>query len=180
MYKIFFHCCRYDPHYVQKVKSSGRTSVNIWGVITKNGLGPLRRISGRFCAEAYLEIIDQELLPHLLDGPFTDGCFYLQHDLSPVHAARAVKEHLEQLGIMTLSWPPQGADLNIIENVWGILKSNLSKMSLHDASADGLWEAVKSAWDALKDDVDLVPALFDSLPRRIAGVAQSGGEFQRY
>ncbi|XP_077519788.1 uncharacterized protein LOC144129498 [Amblyomma americanum] len=73
-----------------------------------------------------------------------------------------------------------GADLNIIENVWGILKSNLSKMSLHDASPDDLWEAVKSEWDALKDDMNLVPALFDSLPRRIAGVAQSGGEFQRY
>lgn len=91
-----------------------------------------------------------------------------------------MKELLEQLGIMTLSWHPQGADLNIIENVWGILKSNLSKMGLHDASPDDLWEAVKSEWDALKDDMNLVPALFDSLPRRIAGVAQSGGEFQRY
>ncbi|KAH6947778.1 hypothetical protein HPB50_021266 [Hyalomma asiaticum] len=60
---------------------------------------------------------------------------------------------------MTLDWPPKGADMNVIENEWGILKHNLSKMGRHTATPDELWQAIKSQWEKLKADSDLVPAL---------------------
>ncbi|KAG0412364.1 hypothetical protein HPB47_010504, partial [Ixodes persulcatus] len=88
----------------------------VWGVVTKDGLGLQHRIPGRCCAEYYTTVIHQTHLPHLLDGPFENGCFLLQQNLSPVHKARSVKSHLEQLGVMILDWPPRGADLNIIAN----------------------------------------------------------------
>lgn len=91
-----------------------------------------------------------------------------------------MKAHLEQVGVMTLPWPPQGADLNIIENVWGIMKRNLSRMGLHHATSDELWEAVKGEWELLEADTDLVPALYESLPRRMAGVVQSDGACLAY
>lgn len=174
---LFF---RYDPRYVQDVKASGRRSVNVWGVVTKDGLGPLHRIHGRLCSEDYIAIIDHQLLPHVLDGPYSDGNFLLMHDLSPIHTAHSVTAHLESLGVMTLDWPPKGADMNVLENVWGILKANLSKMGLHTATSDELWEAIKSQWEVLKADTDLVPALYDSLPRRMSAVVELGGDFTRY
>lgn len=171
---------RYDPHYIQDVRTSGRKSVTVWGVITKAGLGPLHHIEGRLCAEDYITIIDHQLIPHILEGPYSDGHFVLQHDLSPIHMAHAVTAHLESLGMMTLDWPPKGADMSIIENVRGVLKANLSKMGLHTAAANELWEAIRSQWEELKADRDLVLALYNSLPRRMSAVVEVSGGFTRY
>ncbi|KAH6922749.1 hypothetical protein HPB50_018789 [Hyalomma asiaticum] len=170
--------CKTAP--TQTVKGSGRQCVNAWGAITKDGLGPLYRIVGHLCSEDYMTIIDHQLLPHVLDGPYSDGHFLLQQDLSPIHTARSVTKHLENLGVMTLDWPPKGADMNVIENVWGILKHNLSKMGLHTATPDELWQAIKSEWEKLKADSDLVPALYDSLPRRMSAVVELCGDFTHY
>ncbi|KAH7947704.1 hypothetical protein HPB52_015220 [Rhipicephalus sanguineus] len=88
--------CRYDPGYISEVHSSGRCAVNVWGAVSKDGLGPLVRLSRSFTAGAYCEILDSHLLPYALDGPFKDGCFWFQQDLSPVHTARAVRNLLEE------------------------------------------------------------------------------------
>ncbi|KAM7306637.1 hemicentin-2-like [Ixodes scapularis] len=69
--------------------------------------------------DAYSDIIENTLVPYVLDGPFPDGCFFLQQDRSPVHKARKVSAMLEASGIHQLEWPPNGADCNTIENIWG-------------------------------------------------------------
>lgn len=102
------------------------------------------------------------------------------HDLSPTHMAHAVRAHLKSLGVMTLDWPPKGINLNITENVWGILKANLSKIGLYIATSHELWEAIKSPWEKLKVDSDLVPALYNSLPRRMSAIVELGSDFARY
>ncbi|KAG0411255.1 hypothetical protein HPB47_011607 [Ixodes persulcatus] len=47
-------------------------------------------------------------------------------DLSPINTARTMKGHLRQCGINDLPWVPKGADLNIIENVWGRMKAAMN------------------------------------------------------
>lgn len=79
---------RYEPEYTQHVAASGRRSVNVWGVITHRGLGPVVRINGSLTAAAYADILEQVLIPFILDGPFPDGCFIFQHDRSPIHTSR--------------------------------------------------------------------------------------------
>ncbi|KAH8024684.1 hypothetical protein HPB51_000515 [Rhipicephalus microplus] len=37
---------RYQPEFLQRVSKSGRSTVGVWGMITKDGLGPLVRIDG--------------------------------------------------------------------------------------------------------------------------------------
>lgn len=121
----FFSSCRYEPGYVSETYSSGRCAVNVWGAISKEGLGPLVRLSPSFTADAYCEILDYHLVPYALDGPFKDGCYFFQHDRSPVHTARAVQNLLQERAVCVLDWPPKGADLNPIENVWGAMKESL-------------------------------------------------------
>ncbi|KAG0436258.1 hypothetical protein HPB47_018049 [Ixodes persulcatus] len=82
------------------------------GCTDQPDLGPLHRLSAPFTAGQYIDVLDHVLLPFLLDGPFADGCFVLQHDRSPVHQATAVKIYLEERCINSLQWPPRGADLN--------------------------------------------------------------------
>ncbi|KAH7983294.1 hypothetical protein HPB52_010664 [Rhipicephalus sanguineus] len=40
----------------------------------------------------YANIVEYVLIPYALDGPFPDGHNYYQHDLSPVHTAKRVKQ----------------------------------------------------------------------------------------
>ncbi|KAM7290631.1 putative nuclease HARBI1 isoform X1 [Ixodes scapularis] len=93
-------CTRFEALHMQRVASSGRCAVSVWGAMSKDGLGPLVRLDGRFTAEAYSGLIDTVLLPYALDGPFGDGFFYFQQDRSPVHMAAAVTRCLEDRGVM--------------------------------------------------------------------------------
>ncbi|KAG0435929.1 hypothetical protein HPB47_018237 [Ixodes persulcatus] len=38
--------------------SSGRCSVSVWGALSKDGLGPLVRLDGRFNSAAYMDVIE--------------------------------------------------------------------------------------------------------------------------
>ncbi|KAG0441650.1 hypothetical protein HPB47_015899 [Ixodes persulcatus] len=115
-----------------RVASSGRTSVNVWGAISKHGLGPLHRIVGRLTSTSYCDVVDTVLIPFVRSGLFPDGNFLFQQDLAPIHTARTVKDHLRQCGIKELPWVPKGADLNIIENVWGRMKAAMQTTGVAD------------------------------------------------
>lgn len=146
--------------------SSGRCSVSVWGAISKDGLGPLVRIEGTFNASSYCDIVKETLVPYALDGPFPDGFYWLQHDRSPVHTARLAEAALDSCGVLRLPWPPSGADLNPIENVWGLLKRRLAAQSRRLPNADALWSAIQEAWEALSREPETSRALYASMPRR--------------
>lgn len=154
--------------------------MSVWGAISKDGLGSLVRVDGSFTASQYCDILTRTFLPYVLDGPFKDGCYILQHDRSPVHTARNVCALLEQHVVRQLQWPPSGADLNPIENIWGLLKQQLSRRCLGAATADYLWEAIKTEWEALKARTELVPVLYISMPRRVQQVIAANGNFTNH
>ncbi|XP_064488439.1 uncharacterized protein LOC135400537 [Ornithodoros turicata] len=83
----------YPPQYVHSVVSSGRHSVSEWGALSHQGLRPLVRLDGRFKGAAYVRVIENELLPCVLDGLFPDGCFVLQQERSPVHMLSTVQRN---------------------------------------------------------------------------------------
>ncbi|KAG0433922.1 hypothetical protein HPB47_019473 [Ixodes persulcatus] len=167
---------------MQRVASNGRCAVSVWSEMSKDGLGPLVRLDGRFTAEAYSGLIDTVLLPYALDGPFGDGFFYFRQDRSPVHMAAAGTRYLEDRGVMVLACPPpppQGADMNPIENVWGAMKRALSHRPLHRGSVDDMWATVEAEWERLRES-DLAERLFESLPRRMADVVAARGDMTKY
>ncbi|KAG0443439.1 hypothetical protein HPB47_014915 [Ixodes persulcatus] len=86
-----------DPAYVQHVIHSGRTRVNVWGAVSKCGLGPLHRIKAILTYAR--DDVDTILIPFVHSGLFSDHNFLFQHDLAPVHTARVVKDHFQQCGI---------------------------------------------------------------------------------
>ncbi|KAG0416943.1 hypothetical protein HPB47_006041 [Ixodes persulcatus] len=137
-------CTRLDQQR-REVATSGRRRVNVWGAISRQGLGPIFRIDGRLTSEVYSDIIDHVLMPYVLDGPF-----------------------------------PDGADVNIIENVWGINKSKLATQELHSAFPKELCEAVQRDWNNLRNNDDRVHYLYGSLPHRIQSLLHGEGNFLRY
>lgn len=167
------------PDNVQGVSASGRSSVSVWGAVSRYGLGPLQRIRGHLSSEQYCNILNNVLLPYA-SRLFPDGDYLFQQDRSPLHTARAVKEFQAEQHMQLLEWPPKGADLNVIENVWGRLKASLARKPLYSATSDQLWAQVSNEWERLKADREYVRSLYDSLPSRIAAVVAVSGHMTRY
>ncbi|KAH9360325.1 hypothetical protein HPB48_012148 [Haemaphysalis longicornis] len=120
------------------------------------------------------------MIPYALDGPFPDGDYVFQQDLAPVHTAKSVKKLLTDCGVLQLEWIPKGADVSIIEHVWGRIKVVLSKEGLHRVLADDLWHVVEAAWNVIKEDKGYVEALYASLPSRIKHEIAAKGGMTRY
>ncbi|XP_077564630.1 uncharacterized protein LOC144180102 [Haemaphysalis longicornis] len=92
---------RSTPPYIQRVASSGRCGVRVWGAISKDGLGPLVRLDGRFNAAIYKDLLDTIMLPLYL--------FYTGKYRQPKCKFRSgddAVEHVVGLGDRTLGLVP--------------------------------------------------------------------------
>ncbi|KAG0439832.1 hypothetical protein HPB47_016517 [Ixodes persulcatus] len=75
----------------------------------------------------------------------------------PFITARDIRGELglNERGVAVMPWPPKGADMNPIENIWGNMKIQLSRRGLHSVTTDQLWDAVKEEWDRLRQCPEL-------------------------
>ena len=57
---------------------------------------------------------------------YPDG-FWLQQDNARPHIARETKLWMEKNGLKVMKWPAVSPDLDVIENVWGLMKKRIDK-----------------------------------------------------
>ena len=76
------------------------------------------------------------------------------------HKSRCTMQFLEEEKVCIIDdWPPQSPDLNVIENLWAILKSQVFKQN--PKSVEELWLLVQEEWKAITDDV--IIKLYESI-----------------
>jgi hypothetical protein len=77
-------------------------------------------------------------------------------------------------------WPTQSPDLNIIENVWKVLKIpvQVQKRLREIKNADDLRRVVLDIWTGL--GLHYIQSLFDSIPLRIRCILRSRGQITKY
>ena len=85
-------------------------------------------------------------------------------------------EWLFSNGIQCIDFPPYSPDLNPIENIWSILKQNVSKRQPKDKKS--LIKVVKEEWK--KIDNDLLKRIIDTMEQRLKQVIKQKGQKTKY
>lgn len=100
----------------------------------------------------------------------------LQDNASP-HTAHSTKD-MFKLFSMTLveDWPAQSPDLNVIENLWGILTSKLANRQFNGEVE--LRDAVEREWNSIEPKT--LQNLIDSWPKRLEECITKGGDCTSY
>ena len=75
-------------------------------------------------------------------------------------------------------WSANSSDLNLIENLWHILRSNIRKRKHQPRNKKELIEALMEEWKKL--NIDSVNHLCMSMPRRLQAVIDSKGGLTKY
>lgn len=160
-----------DPVYVRQLTASSYPFVNVWTMVTYQGLGPIVRVNqGPLTPEEYVKLIDGVMVPFLLDGPFRDGSFVLQQDATSTYGSQPVLDHLKAHDIWQLAWPPKCEDLSAIRSAWGLVKERLWRRRLADPTPDNMWALIEKEWNKLKGMPNLVRSFYSRIPDKIQEV----------
>ena len=101
-------------------------------------------------------------------------------DGAPCHTAKKVQQWFDDPPWVTLlSWAPQSPDMNIIENLWTLLKQEVAKLPAA-TNREELKEMILSAWKNLGRRRDALKNLCDSMPRRVSALVQTRGGPTKY
>lgn len=134
-------------------------------------------VNGNINAQKYLDILDENLWP-VLARHFPDDNYIFMDDNAPVHRARLVKNYLEENSIKTTTWPAQSPDMNIIENIWLIIKRELETVSHLITTRDQLFSEIRRIWEEIS--VCLIHDLYDTIPSRLKEVLRMKGNLTKY
>ncbi len=101
------------------------------------------------------------------DKLYGDADFIFQPDLAPAHTAKGTKSWFNDHGVTVLDWPANSSDLNLIENLWGIVKRKMR--DTRPNNADDLKAANKKAtWASITPEQ--CHRLIVSMPRHTDAV----------
>ncbi len=166
-----------EAHSPSCMKSSVKfpQSVMIWGAMSSAGVGPLCFLKTNVTAPVYQEILEHVMLPSA-DQLFKDADFIFQQDLAPAHTAKSTKSWLNDHGVGVLDWSANSPDLNLIENLWGIVKRKMRNK--RPKNADELKATVKETWASIPPRQ--CHKLITSMPRRIEAVIKAKGAPTKY
>lgn len=143
----------------------------VWAAFSAHGKLRLAFPSARMNSEEYQELLEGCLVPFLeahLDVPLS-----FQQDNAPIHVSRSTLNWFAAAQVPLVQFPARSPDLNIIENVWGILARRVYAHNRQYQSVRELKEAILSTWDNLEED--LLRRLVASMDNRLFQVIQRNG-----
>ena len=163
----FLKCC------VLKAPVSSRKKLMIWGCIASNGQSTIRVLRQNVNAHTYIATLRSNLLPLLDNLPLRlSANATFQQDNARPHTAGPTQQFLHRHGIVYARWPALSPDLNIIENVWSMLKNYVRKRS--PQTLEDLEQAVLNGWRRIVKK-KLCRTLYSSMRSRLARVIRRHG-----
>ena len=164
-------------HLIPKGRTQRRLSVMIWGTFTINGVGILLPIESNIDSKKYCQILQDGFLP-VLDWFYPEGDFVFVHDNAPVHSSEEARKWMEDWQISASEWPPQSPDLNVIENVWRMMKVKLYEDAGSITTRAELVQRLQLLWRDITTEKN--QELYSSLPSRMAAVIKCKSTITKY
>jgi hypothetical protein len=156
--------------------------IMVWG-----GIGYYFKTQLVFCkkneklnSQGYLDILKHNLPPKTMTSDCPkgkeDNWSFLQ-DNAPIHKTKAVIKYLEQEAPFYVhEYPALSPDLNIIEDIWSQMDSELNKHKIKDLTS--LKKCLRKIWKDIS--LEKVRNSVNSMPRRVEQCIASKGERTSY
>jgi hypothetical protein len=162
---------RNNPRFIQATRNAyrGGFSILFWGGIRFGKMTLLYSLPKPVTGQVYADFLQDTLLPDLEE--LIDDGFIFQDDNARPHRTRTVEEVKNNNNVDCLAWwPAASADLNPIENVWGILKERIRNRY---PTRENLERIAIEEWYGI--DWDIVNSCIDSMPNRVRLVIRARG-----
>ena len=151
--------------------------VHVYGCFSENGFGNIHCFTNNLNAEFLCSIYKTNLLSSTrkLFGA-DDHSWILQEDNDPKYRSKKARKWRDDHQVCRISWPSQSPDLNPMENVWAVLKANVSNYK--PTSAKELIRIIKKEWKKL--DIIFAQNLVTSMKNHVSLVLSNKGDHILY
>jgi len=151
----------------------------VWGFITIDGPGELFFVEGMMNSEKYVNMLKTVLIPNVHRYFNRRQQWIFQQDSAPCHTSKYTMEFLRSQGFRVLRWAGNSPDVNPIENVWNVLKMEVS--ANHNCkNKSELIAAIKHEWENSEKVKQAAIKAMLSMPQRIKDVKDAKGFATRY
>ena len=147
-----------------------------WGGISASGTTSLIWIDSSCNARKYIETLGKARIAAFIQRhPHPRPL--LMEDGAPCHRANLTKNwHAERSIRLLEGWPGQSPDLNPIENVWGLMKREISRKNA--TTIEEIKKICMRIWRRLTPQY--LSALYSSMPRRMELCIKANGGSTKY
>ncbi|KAF0758706.1 hypothetical protein AaE_003851 [Aphanomyces astaci] len=145
----------------------------VWGAFSAMGKTELACLEDSQDSGAYIGTLSDYLFPYI-DDYYGRDCV-CQHGNALIHASRETKSFLNEHGVRVMEWPAKSQDLNLIENMRGVLAR---AVYVQFATKPDLVAAISKAWDEVGQN--LIEKLLQSMPNRWVSVLELKGGKTKY
>ena len=157
-----------------------KITIKVWGVISFWGVGPLIRIEGTMKGDKYLKTLREHLeplLPNLTNLARVEtgrnAHLVLVDDNAKYYRVKDVLDWRKKMLFPHIEWPSYSPELNLIENVWGVVEDKLYDYKKYLNNPEDVWQKTQQIWHEI--EVTYLQNLYKSLPDRIENVLKNKG-----